>query len=125
MAKTKTRKILPKQIAGVKLPKKFRRRANRALVHPLARKAVSGALMALAGALVAREAEPGSITRKAAKDAEIRLTSGADAIAHLAAGAIHKVAGDVAGLLGSKRKKARSVKADPKDTSDTDDDRAH
>jgi hypothetical protein len=77
------KKIIPKRIGGVKVPKNFRKLGDRALADPRAREIVGSAMLALGSALASRKAPKGSFFRnifdhpaEAAKTAE---TTGADA----------------------------------------------
>lgn len=74
------RKIIPKRLGGVKIPKRLRKLGDRVLADPRAREAAGSALLALGTALLARGTRPGSVLRdifgprdegaKAARDAE-------------------------------------------------------
>jgi hypothetical protein len=77
------KKIIPKRIGGVKIPKNLRKLGDRALSDPRAREVAGSALLALGTALASRKAPKGSFFRnifdhpaEAAKTAE---TTGAEA----------------------------------------------
>ena len=77
------KKIVPKRIGGVKIPKNLRKLGDRALSDPRAREVAGSALLALGTALASRKAPKGSFFRnifehpaEAAKTAE---GAGADA----------------------------------------------
>ncbi|EYD77954.1 hypothetical protein Rumeso_00415 [Rubellimicrobium mesophilum DSM 19309] len=86
------KKIIPKRIGGVKIPKNLRKLGDNVLSDPRAREVAGSALLALGSALASRKAPKGSFVRnifdhptEAAKTAE---GTGADAA---------RKAGDVAG----------------------------
>jgi hypothetical protein len=65
--KNKQKSLLPKRIAGVKVPKVLRKgRAGQFLASPLGAAILADALLAAGAATVAQEAKPGSAVRKLA-----------------------------------------------------------
>lgn len=75
MGKKSTKKVIPKTVAGVKIPKKLRKAGGKAVKaaseHPVIGDAVAAGLLAAAAALVDKK-EFGDIVKKVAGKAEDR-----------------------------------------------------
>jgi len=93
---------LPKQIGGMKLPKKARRIGNSVLAHPLGREILAGVLVTAGTAMARRQTQSGSAARRFLSHpvASTRSAGGAVAEAGVdAASAVGQKAGSLSNLL--------------------------
>lgn len=97
------KKIIPKRIGSVKVPKNLRKFGDRVLSDPRAREVAGSALLALGTALVSRGTRKGSILRdifdRPNENARAARDAGADAAAR-AGQAASGVADAVSGVVG-------------------------
>lgn len=136
------KKIIPKRVGGVKIPKNLRRIGDKVLADPRAREVAGSALLALGSALASRGAPKGSFFRnifdhpaEAARTAEAGGAKAAEATSETLSGvsqAVNQVVSDVVETI--RRDWARKTgAARPKDGDDAqpepgregDDDRLH
>lgn len=136
------KKIIPKRIGSVKIPKNLRKMGDKVLADPRAREVAGSALLALGSALASRGAPKGSFFRnifdhpaQAAKTAEEEGAKAADAAGETLNGvsqAVNQIVNDVVETI--RRDWARKTGgARPKDAGDAqpepgregDDDRLH
>ncbi len=117
---------LPKQIGGMKLPKKARKIGNSVLAHPLGREILAGVLVSAGRAMVNRQTRAGSVARRFLSHpvTSTRAAGGTVAEAGMgAASAVGQTAGSLSSFLidafdsfvgradgGRKTKKAKSQK---------------
>ena len=136
------KKIIPKRIGRVKIPKNLRKMGDKVLADPRAREMAGSALLALGSVLASRKAPKGSFFHnifehpaEAAKTAETQGAKAADTAGETMSGvsqAVNQVVNDVVETI--RRDWARKTgAARPKDDGDAqpepgregDDDRLH
>lgn len=127
------RKIIPKRVGGMKVPKSLRRLGDRALADPRAREVAGSALLALGAALASRGAPKGSVLRdifdhpgrsaRAAGEAGAEAAGKAGQAAGGVADAVSQAVGEV--IEAVRRDLARKVRpVRPRHAHDEDEDRA-
>ena len=138
------KKIIPKRIGTVKIPKRLRKLGDRVLADPRAREVAGSALLALGSALVARGGRPGSILRtifdhpgdsaRAARDAGTGAASKAgeamsgmaDTVAQAVGEVIETIRRDVARKIRPVRPRhAHDEHAEGEEKREGEDDRLH
>lgn len=93
---------LPKQVGGVKLPKKARRIGNSVLAHPLGREILAGVVVTAATAMARRQTKAGSAARRFLSHPVASTRSAGGAVAEAgteAATTVGQTAGNLSNLL--------------------------
>ena len=133
------KKIIPKRIGSVKIPKNLRKFGDRILADPRAREVAGSALLALGTALLSRGTRKGSVLRdiferrgEQAREAGAEAAAKAGGAASGVADAVSQVVGDVFDAV--RRDFARKIRPvrprhahdeHDEDRSDGGDDRMH
>lgn len=126
------RRIIPKRIGGVRIPKRLRKLGDRVLADPRAREVAGSALLALGTALVSRGTRKGSVLRdifdhpgesaRAARDAGAEAADKAGQAASGVADAVSQAVGEVIDAV--RRDFARKIRpVRPRHAHDEEEDR--
>lgn len=91
---------LPKQVGGMKLPKKARKIGNSVLAHPLGREILAGVLVTAGSAMLNRQSRAGSATRRFLSHPVASTRSAGGAVAGAGAEAV-TTAGRTAGIVST------------------------